>query len=149
LRVEFDPQQRFHCRAGANGTGYDLYVNQQVSLPNDFSTPVVPDLLLTLTPGTVLQGSFRVGSTVSAPGFADAIASIAETKPVITSTETGNHFELDFNAFTNMSFSIWASTNLLDWEWMDAAVEVAPGQYQFRDAVEPQLPVRFYRIGAP
>src|SRR5262249_11291803 len=37
LRVEFSPSQRFHCRAGGAANGYALFVNQQVSLPNDFT----------------------------------------------------------------------------------------------------------------
>jgi len=64
LRVEFDPQQRFHCRGGVadGGHGYVLFVNQQVSPPDDISKPVVPDFYLTLKPGDAIEGHFRVGS---------------------------------------------------------------------------------------
>src|SRR5207302_4864233 len=78
LMVRFDPSQRFHCRGGGgNGGNYLLYVNQQVSLPNDFTTQVVPDLILTLSSGNVLQGSFRVGSmAVRGTTSSDAVSSI-------------------------------------------------------------------------
>ncbi|HZT22508.1 MAG TPA: hypothetical protein VFB55_06330, partial [Verrucomicrobiae bacterium] len=64
LRVEFEPQQRFHCRAGvsADDHHYVLFVNQQVSPPDDISKPAVPDFYLTLKPGDVVEGHFRIGS---------------------------------------------------------------------------------------
>ncbi|PWU20172.1 MAG: hypothetical protein C5B50_04595 [Verrucomicrobia bacterium] len=65
LRIEFDPKQRFHCRAGVSEDkepGLILFVNQQVSPPDDISKPVVSDLYLTLKPGDTLEGRFRVGS---------------------------------------------------------------------------------------
>lgn len=72
LRVEFDPAQRFHCRAGlAADGGYVLFVNQQVSPPDDISKPVVPEYYLDLKKGDELTGHFRIGSNqvVAKPGF--------------------------------------------------------------------------------
>jgi beta-galactosidase len=64
LRVEFDPKQRFHCRAGVadESRGYTLFVNQQVSPPDDISKPIVADYYMMLTPGKTVEGHFRVGS---------------------------------------------------------------------------------------
>jgi hypothetical protein len=64
LRVEFDAQQRFHCRSDAadGGAGYTLFVNQQVSPADDYVRQVVPDLFLELSTGTVLEGRFRLGA---------------------------------------------------------------------------------------
>jgi hypothetical protein len=64
LRVGFDSKHRFHCRAGVaeGGQGYVLFVNQQVSPPDDISKPVVPDFYQTLKAGDIIEGSFRVGS---------------------------------------------------------------------------------------
>jgi len=64
LRVEFDAQQRFHCRGGvANASAeYTLFVNQQVSPPEDISRNVVSDYYLTLKPGSKIDGHFLVGS---------------------------------------------------------------------------------------
>ncbi|HEV2293517.1 MAG TPA: glycoside hydrolase family 2 TIM barrel-domain containing protein [Tepidisphaeraceae bacterium] len=63
FRVEFDPKQRFHCRGGVTEEGnHVLYVNQQVSPPDDLSSNVVRDLYMTLNPGDVIEGSFKIGS---------------------------------------------------------------------------------------
>jgi hypothetical protein len=63
LRVGFDSKQRFHCRAGLvdGGQGYVLFVNQQVSPPDDLNKPVVPDFYQTLKAGDIIEGRFRVG----------------------------------------------------------------------------------------
>ena len=151
LRVEFDPQQRFHCRAGGATNGYVLFVNQQVSLPNDFTQPVVPDLIMTLASGNVVQGSFRVGSMtsvgVSSSYAISSISGIAEA--VSPAVGGGNQFGLGFSATTNALFSVWSSTNLVNWQWEGAAVEMSPGQYQFFDAGSTNAPCKFYRISAP
>jgi beta-galactosidase len=67
LRVEFVPEQRFHCRAGVpeKGSGYLLFVNQQVSPADDFITSVVKDFYLKLKAGDTLKGRFRVGSNLN------------------------------------------------------------------------------------
>jgi hypothetical protein len=39
-----------------------LFVNQQVSPPDDLSSNVVRDLYMTLNPGDKIDGSFRIGS---------------------------------------------------------------------------------------
>ncbi len=63
LRVEFAPEMRHQCRGDFGVTGgYQLVVNRQCSAPKDISTNVVPDLCLTLEPGSVVEGSFYVGS---------------------------------------------------------------------------------------
>jgi hypothetical protein len=64
FRAEFDRAQRFHCRAGIEegGHGYALFVNQQVSPPDDISKPIVPDYYLTLKRGDTIEGHFRIGS---------------------------------------------------------------------------------------
>lgn len=151
LMVEFDPTQRFHCRAGAanSGGGYILFVNQQVSVPNDFSTSVVPDLIMTLSAGNEVQGSFTVGSMGSVNTSSNAIASITDLTPGFSSSGGGNEFGLMFNGLSNTSFSVWTSTNLVDWEWEGPAAEENPGQYQFFDPASTNAPCRFYRISAP
>jgi len=67
LRAEFDPQQRFQCRGGVatDGQNYVLFVNQQVSPPDDISKPVVSDFCMTLKSGDTVEGHFRVGSNES------------------------------------------------------------------------------------
>jgi hypothetical protein len=152
LMVEFDPSQRFHCRAGSanGGGGYVLFVNQQVSVPNDFSTSVVPDLIMTLSSGNLVQGSFSVGSLATVNTSSNAIASITGITPGFSSSGGGgNEFGLTFNGITNTSFSVWASTNLVNWQWEGAAAQIGPGEYQFFDPASTNAPCRFYRISAP
>jgi len=69
LRVEFEPLQRFHCRGGVaeGGLGNVLFVNQQVSPPDDISKNVVADFYLTLKSGSITEGHFRVGSNAVKP----------------------------------------------------------------------------------
>ena len=151
LMVEFDPSQRFHCRAGGanNGGGYVLFVNQQVSVPNDFTTPVVPDLIMTLSAGKAVQGSFSVGSLAIINPSSNAVASITDITPDFSSSGGSNEFALRFNGITNANYSVWASTNLMDWQWDGPAAQIATGEYQFFDPTSTNAPSRFYRISAP
>ena len=41
---------------------YVLFVNQQVSPPDDLSKPVVPDFYQTLKAGDMVEGCFHIGS---------------------------------------------------------------------------------------
>jgi beta-galactosidase len=154
LIVAFSPVQRFHCRADAasGGGGYALYVNQQVSLPDDFTQPVVPDLIMSLTAGNTLQGSFSVGSPAAILTSSNAIAGITAITPVFANSVGGgnaNEFGLTFNGLTNANYSLWVSTNLINWAWDGPASEISPGQFQFFDQASTNAPNRFYRISSP
>jgi beta-galactosidase/beta-glucuronidase len=61
LGVEFTPDAAHHGRGGIVEDAYQLFVNKHVSVPDDISTKGVPDLVLTLSPGDKIEGSFRVG----------------------------------------------------------------------------------------
>lgn len=151
LQVAFSPSQRFHCRAGmaGNGGGYLLFVNQQVSLPNDFTTQVVPDQILTLSSGNTLQGSFTVGSAVASLTSSNAVAAITGITPAFSTSVGGNKFGLKFNGLASTSYSLWISTNLINWKWGGPASETNPGQYQFSDPGSTNAPYGFYRISSP
>ena len=152
LRVAFSPQLRFHCKADAatNGPGYVLYVNQQVSPPNDISANVVSDLYMTLSSGNVVQGSFTVGSNSNL--VSSATNDVPRGMSILYSTgggAGGNQVELDFSGGSNTNYSVWASTNLMNWEWEGTAVETNPGHYLFFDPAVATFPYRFYRISFP
>jgi beta-galactosidase/beta-glucuronidase len=152
LMVRFNPSQRFECKAGGgNGGNYLLYVNQKVSVPNDFTTQVVPDLILTMSSGNVLQGSFQVGSAVVSQSNADAIASVTNLAPFTVSAggSSGHEFGMTFAGLAHFGFSVWGSTNLTNWTWVGPTTESSPGQYQFYDFGSTNLPSRFYRLSAP
>jgi hypothetical protein len=150
LRVEFAPTQRFHCRSGGATNGYLLFVNQQVSLPNDFTTPVVPDLIMTLNSGNIVRGSVSVGS-MAAVGVtsSNAIASVYGLNGAFSAAGGGSQFKLTFGGTTNTSYSVWSSTNLMNWTWDGPVTEINPGQYQFFDPASTNAPYRFYRLSAP
>ena len=55
-------------------------------------------------------------------------------------------------AYTNSSarsYSVYASTNLIDWAPLGAATLVAPGLYQFTDPAATNFPQRFYQLRSP
>lgn len=154
LRLSFSSQQPFHCRAGAasGSPGYILYANQEVSIASDISSNIVPDLYMTLKSGSVLQGSFSVGSNSNlvstAAGSLGGPISVLVPPGAGSPTNT-SPVELTFDAYTNLSYSIWASTNLLDWEWDGTAMQTTPGQYRFTDSSSTNLPHRYYYISSP
>jgi hypothetical protein len=151
LGVSFSSQQLFHCRAGAapSGGGYVLYVNQDVSVPDDFTSPVVPDQILTLSSGNVLQGSFTVGSVSAGITSSNAVAAINDLRPFVSPTANGNEFGLTFGGLANTSYSLWFSGDLVNWAWAGPASQTTPGSYQFFDPTSTNVPARFYRISAP
>lgn len=63
-------------------------------------------------------------------------------------TPAAENFRLNFAGSTAAAYSVWASTNLLDWERLGAALEAAAGQYQFSDFAATNWPQRFYRVSA-
>jgi autotransporter-associated beta strand protein len=152
LRLAFAPQQLFDCRAGAaaNGQGYVLFANQEVGPANDISANIVPDLYLTLSSGNLIQGSFTVGSNSNLVSTAAGSLNgpINVLYPAVNDFN-GNQVELSFGGSTNASYSVWASTNLVNWQWQGTAIQADPGQYQFIDPSFTNSPYRFYRLSAP
>lgn len=55
-------------------------------------------------------------------------------------------FNLSFLGNANATYSIWAGTDLVDWDKIGTATEASPGQYLFRDAAATNQPQRFYRV---
>lgn len=151
LRLQFSPQQRFHCRAGAapNGAGYLLFANQQVSPPDDFGEKI-PDLYMTLTSGSVVQGSFTVGSNSNlVSGAAGSLSGPIQVAFPNGSSTGGGEIQLSFAGNAGTSYSVWASTNLVNWTWDGTATETSPGQYQFATQSATNFPYSFYRLSSP
>ena len=57
-------------------------------------------------------------------------------------------FQFNFTGSSNTVYDVWASSDLLNWQWLGAAAEMNPGQYAFTDSIAPP-PERFYRAGVP
>ena len=57
-------------------------------------------------------------------------------------------FHLSFAGDAKATYSVWATTNLVNWERAGTATEPNLGQYEFIDATAAGWPQRFYRISA-
>jgi hypothetical protein len=58
-------------------------------------------------------------------------------------------FELNFSGTPNAAYTVWATTNLLNWVNLGTATESPPGQYQFLDQTALDWSQNFYRLSAP
>jgi len=58
-------------------------------------------------------------------------------------------FRLRFTAASGTSNTVLGSTNLNYWIALGAAVELAPGLFEFNDADAPNHPTRFYQLRSP
>ena len=58
-------------------------------------------------------------------------------------------FDLNFSGSTNATYSVWATTNLLNWVSLGTVTDSPPGQFQFIDLTVTNWPQRFYRLSAP
>jgi Concanavalin A-like lectin/glucanases superfamily len=58
-------------------------------------------------------------------------------------------FALNFTGDSNATYTVWASTDLVNWTSLGTAIENPPGQYQFIDLTATNWPQRFYRLSAP
>jgi len=61
----------------------------------------------------------------------------------------GSQFSLNFFGSSNATYSVWASSDLVNWVDLGTATEASPGQYQYTDTAVAGLPQRFYRLSAP
>ena len=76
---------------------------------------------------------------------------VPEVDPIASgwSTSIPGAFELNFSGGTDATYSAYASTNLLDWEWLGFAEPVSAGVYLYLDSEATNAPQRFYKVGAP
>jgi hypothetical protein len=66
-----------------------------------------------------------------------------------TDNSGNGSFNLNFSGDTNAAYTVWATTNLLNWVNLGTATESPPGQYQFIDQTATNSAQRFYRLSAP
>lgn len=58
-------------------------------------------------------------------------------------------FNLSFPGFSNATYSVWGSTNLVNWALLGPAAQLVPGEFQFTDAGASNQPARYYRLSSP
>ena len=149
--------------APTSGTLYQSSAGSRGSLINTPNTQVTdPNGQVIFAPGTGNTGnpdatlSFTVndGNYGSAPGEV-AINIGYPSVPQLAGFNwdggsTGSEgFELNFTGASNATYSVWSTTNLVNWVDLGPAVENQPGQYELIDLSATNWPQRFYRLSAP
>jgi hypothetical protein len=67
----------------------------------------------------------------------------------VPSLEGAANVVVGFGGSPQATYSVWTSTNLVDWAKIGVASEIAPARYQFADTGAANFPRRFYRGTAP
>jgi hypothetical protein len=62
---------------------------------------------------------------------------------------TNGSFQLSFPGLSNLTYSVWISSNLTSWTMLGSATQPTPGQFYYDDASATNLPLRFYRVRNP
>jgi hypothetical protein len=85
-------------------------------------------------------------------GASEWIAAGAPPRLQVVGITGGRNLQLDFTNTPGASFAVTATTNLSlarsNWTSLGTATEVAPGQFQFVDALT-NRPARFYQVHSP
>jgi hypothetical protein len=126
------------------------------------NTPVSDSVgRIVFAPATnAVGGPYATFSFVANDGLSDSppatvtVAIILPPAPQLTNVfwSGGNgagSFSFNFGGVSNTAYSIWSSTNLLNWTWLGAAGAGAGGQYGFTDALATNWSSRFYRVSVP
>jgi hypothetical protein len=68
--------------------------------------------------------------------------------PTISNSSIGTNgsFQVTFTGDSHTSYCVWASTNLVSWQFMGPANATQPGLFQYVDPAAAILPKAFYRI---
>lgn len=72
----------------------------------------------------------------------------APLKPTITQLQRSSNGVafLTFTGHSNTTYCVWASTNLVTWEYLGLPIQPTNGTFQFVDPTAVNLPQRFYRL---
>lgn len=62
---------------------------------------------------------------------------------------TNGSFQLSFPGLSNLTYSVWGSTNLTGWILLGSATQPTPGQFYYNDTSATNAPLRFYRVRSP
>lgn len=97
----------------------------------------------TSVPAAMQWDELRIGRT-----WADVTAAPLPILRDVRKLSNGA-FQFSYANASARSYSVHASTNLIDWIPVGAAVEISPGIYQFTDPDATDFPQRFYRLRSP
>ena len=142
----------YQSSAGSRGSLINT-PNTQVTDPNG-QVIFAPGTGNTGNPDATLSFTVNDGNYGSAPGEV-AINIGYPSVPQLAGFNwdggsTGSEgFELNFTGASNATYSVWSTTNLVNWVDLGPAVENQPGQYELIDLSATNWPQRFYRLSAP
>ena len=79
--------------------------------------------------------------------FTVPVSSVALVQQATVPATTGYKFA--FSGNSNATYSVWASTNLVDWDRLGSAAQPTPGHFLYQDAAATNYPARFYKVVWP
>jgi alpha-tubulin suppressor-like RCC1 family protein len=155
-----DPISRRMCSLPAHGGCYQ-YNNGVPGAPILETNSVVtdPDGRIIFVPESGAGGSpltaFRYlasdGEADSAPATI-TVHVVLPPQPSLVAAGSGittnGAFLLSFTGASNVTYRVWVSTNLLNWEPLGLAQPISNGWFRFLDLNATNDPLRFYRAGA-
>ena len=102
-------------------------------------------------------GSFSVPTSVQWDELRFALAWGDVTPPVppapvkLIGSAVVNHgvFQFTYTNSSSQTYSVYASTNLIDWNSIGTATQISPALFQFMDPAATNLPHRFYQLRSP
>ena len=133
-----------------NGPGTGTIVSPSQSFDGN-GTNNVAILLTNLSPSTAYSIMLVAINSLGASNSPNRTFQTLVLPPTIsgTSLSTNGQFRLLFNGYTNASYTILASTNLMTWDEIGIATQSPPGQFQFIDNTSTNGAGRFYRLRSP
>ena len=126
----------YQAHGGVSGPGEwiglsRIGTNIALSCPND-----PPNSIIGNSPGRLIPG-FTLGLYPVQPGM-----------HTTTKLLPNGAFQFGYPA-NGPSYSVYASTNQIQWESIGVAAQISPGYFQFTDANATNYPHRFYQLRSP
>ena len=97
-------------------------------------------------PAAMLADELRIGTS-----WADVTPPAAPMRPSLVdlSASNGEGFQFGFTNNTGHSYSVYMSTDLVNWTLLGAPTEVSPAFFEFFDGDASGSPRRFYQLRSP
>lgn len=98
-------------------------------------------------------GGYSVVVTNAGGTAVSATASLAVVVPAFAmknfQVQTNGTFHFEFSGTANQTYSLWTSTNLVQWQQIGFSTQDTPGQYEANDPAATNYSSRFYELRWP